>query len=89
MRAGENVKKVRRGVEKLPEENSIKGNMGRRRIMRKILQRQWQQHQQQQQPNSNISKPTRVSCHIVWGSEARTPARQPVRSSFCFPVWKH
>lgn len=32
---------------------------------------------------------TRVSCHIVWGQKTRTPARQPVRSSFCLPVWKH
>lgn len=29
---------------------------------------------------------TRVSCHIVWGSQARTPARQPVRPSVCPPV---
>jgi len=58
MRTGENVKKVRRGVEKLPEENSIKGNMGRRRIMRKILQRQWQQQQHQQQQHQRVCPAT-------------------------------
>jgi len=69
---------VRRG--KAARENSIKGDMGQRRIMWKILQ----QRQQQQQQHQRVCPATSSG-----GQKTRTPARQPVRSSFCLPVWKH